>query len=159
MIKEEQFIYQQIELSTEEWAVNNIVYPSSVLLFERLKNGKLDFKLADGVHTFAELESMIPNVIMTDTITVKSLTNLPINKYAIKYKYLSSSASAISFAGVPNDGFECIISLNNATSLDIIQPLPNAHNWQCSDSSIIIPAGKIGEISIRYIDEKYLIRC
>ena len=46
------FIYQQIELTTAEWATNTTKYPASVWLFERLESGKFNMKLADGVHTF-----------------------------------------------------------------------------------------------------------
>ncbi|MFQ9021181.1 MAG: hypothetical protein ACLR6J_06940 [Parabacteroides merdae] len=51
MSKKGAFIYQQIELTTAEWADNATVYPTSVWLFERLENGKFNMKLADGVHT------------------------------------------------------------------------------------------------------------
>ncbi|MEI3104764.1 MAG: hypothetical protein V8T16_03760 [Parabacteroides merdae] len=53
MSKKGAFIYQQIELTTAEWASNTTVYPASVWLFERLDNGKFNMKLADGAHTFA----------------------------------------------------------------------------------------------------------
>ena len=53
MSKKGAFIYQQIELTTAEWADNATVYPTSVWLFERLENGKFNMKLADGVHTLS----------------------------------------------------------------------------------------------------------
>ena len=59
MSKKGAFIYQQIELTTAEWADNATVYPTSVWLFERLENGKFNMKLADGVHTFAQLPAVI----------------------------------------------------------------------------------------------------
>lgn len=37
MSKKGAFIYQQIELTTAEWADNATVYPTSVWLFERLE--------------------------------------------------------------------------------------------------------------------------
>jgi hypothetical protein len=45
MSKKGAFIYQQIELTTAEWADNATVYPTSVWLFERLENGKFNMKL------------------------------------------------------------------------------------------------------------------
>ncbi|WP_099463401.1 hypothetical protein [Parabacteroides provencensis] len=68
MSKKGAFIYQQIELTTAEWATNTTLYPASVWLFERLENGKFNMKLSDGVHTFAEL----PTVLQDITATVKT---------------------------------------------------------------------------------------
>lgn len=62
MSKKGAFIYQQIELTTAEWADNVTVYPASVWLFERLENGKFNMKLADGVHTFAQLPAVMQEV-------------------------------------------------------------------------------------------------
>lgn len=56
------YIYQQIELTTAEWAVNETVYPASVWLFERLENGKFNMKLSDGVHKFSELAAVLQDV-------------------------------------------------------------------------------------------------
>lgn len=65
MNKKGAFIYQQIELTTAEWADNVTVYPASVWLFERLENGKFNMKLADGVHTFAQLPAVMQEVKVT----------------------------------------------------------------------------------------------
>ena len=65
MSKKGAFIYQQIELTTAEWADNVTVYPTSVWLFERLENGKFNMKLADGVHTFAQLPAVMQEVKVT----------------------------------------------------------------------------------------------
>ncbi len=58
------YIYQQIELTTAEWAVNETVYPASVWLFERLENGKFNMKLSDGVHKFSELAAVLQDVVV-----------------------------------------------------------------------------------------------
>ena len=58
------YIYQQIELTTAEWAVNETVYPPSVWLFERLENGKFNMKLSDGVHKFPELAAVLQDVVV-----------------------------------------------------------------------------------------------
>lgn len=68
MSKKGAFIYQQIELTTAEWATNTTVYPASVWLFERLESGKFNMKLADGVHTFVELPAVMQDV----TVVVKT---------------------------------------------------------------------------------------
>lgn len=65
MSKKGAFIYQQIELTTAEWADNATVYPVSVWLFVRLENGKFNMKLADGVHTFAQLPAVMQEVKVT----------------------------------------------------------------------------------------------
>lgn len=58
------YIYQQIELTTAEWAVNETIYPASVWLFERLENGKFNMKLSDGVHKFSELAAVLQDVVV-----------------------------------------------------------------------------------------------
>lgn len=64
------FVYQQIELTTAEWATEATIYPASVWLFERLETGKFNMKLADGVHVFAELATVMEGV----KVEVKSNT-------------------------------------------------------------------------------------
>ena len=41
------------------------MFPASVWLFERLENGKFNMKLADGVHTFAQLPAVMQEVKVT----------------------------------------------------------------------------------------------
>lgn len=62
------FVYQQIELTSAEWAMNTTLYPASTWLFERLESGKFNMKLADGVHTFAELATVMQDI----TVAVKT---------------------------------------------------------------------------------------
>lgn len=62
MTKKGTYIYQQIEQTTAEWASNTEVYPASVWLFERLKNGKFNMKLSDGTHTFKDLAAVLQDV-------------------------------------------------------------------------------------------------
>lgn len=68
MSKKGAFIYQQIELTTAEWATDTTVYPASVWLFERLATGKFNMKLADGVRPFSQLGTVMQDV----TVTVKT---------------------------------------------------------------------------------------
>lgn len=56
------FVYQQIELTTAEWAADTTIYPASIWLFERLETGKFNMKLADGVHVFAELATVMQDI-------------------------------------------------------------------------------------------------
>ena len=65
MSKKGAFIYQQIELTTAEWAANTTVYPASVWLFERLESGKFNMKLSDGEHTYAELPAVMQDIRVT----------------------------------------------------------------------------------------------
>ncbi len=77
MSKKGAFVYQQIEQTTAEWADNVSVYPASVWLFERLENGKFNMKLADGVHTFAQLPAVMQDVkvaVKTNDATTYVLT-------------------------------------------------------------------------------------
>lgn len=71
------FIYQQIELTTAEWATNTTKYPASVWLFERLESGKFNMKLADGEHTFVELPVVMQDIavaVKTNNATTYILT-------------------------------------------------------------------------------------
>lgn len=97
-------------------------------------------------------------VVPTVLNTVSTLTGIPIDKYNIKFTYSSTSPIAISFASTPEEGAEYIISIYNSTSSNITQPIPNATGWQSSATSVTCPAGKITEVSIRYIFGKYIVR-
>ena len=95
-------------------------------------------------------------VICPGNITsATTLTNLSIDNYSIKVTL--SSASALSFASAPAEGWECMIDIKNSSSSNITQPLPNASGWQCDDTSIMIAAGKIASISVRYIHGTYVV--
>lgn len=77
MSKKGAFVYQQIELTTAEWTTNTTIYPASVWLFERLDTGKFNMKLADGVHVFAELATVMQDVkvaVKTNDATTYILT-------------------------------------------------------------------------------------
>ena len=108
--------------------------------------------------TAADKQRLNKAVVPSDTVVVSSLSGLPVNKYNIKFTYSSTSAQAISFASTPPEGFECIVSILNSTSTNIVQPLPNAAPWQTEDTSVELPSSKVTEISIRYVHGKYVIR-
>ena len=113
---------------------------------------------ANGLMTAADKQRLNKAVVPSDTVVVSSLSGLPVNKYNIKFAYSNTSAQAISFTSTPPEGFECIVSILNNTSTNIIQPLPNAAPWQTEDTSVELPSSKVTEISIRYVHGKYIIR-
>lgn len=87
-----------------------------------------------------------------------SLSSLSNTKYSQKYTYTSTTAQGINFASTPEEGFECMLDIKNGTSSQITQAIPNAAAWQCDETSLVIPAGKVGCISIRYVHGKYCVR-
>lgn len=97
-------------------------------------------------------------VVPADIVAVTSLSGMPVNKYNLKFTYSTGSAEALSFANTPAEGFECVISILNSTSANIIQPLPNAAPWQSEDASVDLATGEVTEISIRYVHGKYIVR-
>lgn len=95
-------------------------------------------------------------VICPGNITsATTLTNLSIDNYSIKVTL--SAASALSFSSTPAEGWECMINIKNSSSSSIAQPLPNASNWLCDDTSITIPANGYAEISVRYSHGLYWV--
>lgn len=111
-----------------------------------------------GLMSAGDKERLDKAIVPTDIVTVSSLAGLPVDKYNIKFTTNSASPQAITFASTPQEGFECIISILNSTSANIVQPLPNAAPWQSEDASVSLPAGEVTEISIRYIHGKYIIK-
>ena len=87
---------------------------------------------------------------------VTTLAGLPIDKYGIKATV--TQATSMSFAITPDEGMEYMIDILNNTSADIEQPLPNGDNWQVPKESITLVAGKVTEISVRYVFGKYVVK-
>lgn len=112
----------------------------------------------NGLMTAADKQRLNKAVVPSDIVVVSSLSGMPVDKYNIKFTYNSASAQAISFTSKPPEGFECIVSILNSTSTNIVQPLPNAAPWQTEDTSVELPSSKVTEISIRYVHGKYVIR-
>ena len=112
----------------------------------------------DGLMSSADKRNLDAAVVPKNITTATTLTNLSIANYSIKVTL--SSASALSFASTPAEGWECMIDIKNVKgggSGPITQPLPNASGWQCDDTSITIAAGKIASISVRYIHGTYVV--
>lgn len=94
-------------------------------------------------------------VVFKDVTVAATLTGLSIANYSIKVTL--SSASALSFASTPYEGWECMIDIKNTGSSDITQALPNAAGWQSDETSMTIAAGKIASISVRYVHGTYVV--
>lgn len=87
--------------------------------------------------------------------SVSTLTNLPVDTYSIAATI--SEASTLSFVSTPQNGMEFMIDIKNESSSSITQNLPSDSNWQCNKSSVIIAAGKIAQVSVRYIHNIYCV--
>lgn len=146
----------------------SVSYKSSVLPFQINGNG-LKF-LSDrgdyltppnatpttaGYMSAADKQRVDDAVVFKDVTVAATLTGLSIANYSIKVTL--SSASALSFASTPYEGWECMIDIKNNGSSDITQALPNATGWQCDETSITIAAGKIASISVRYVHGTYVV--
>ena len=126
----------------------------------QLQNDDHTVKDADYVHTdnnySNEEHAKVADSLRFKDVTVATmLTGLSIANYSIKVTL--SSASALSFASTPYEGWECMIDIWNNGPVDITQALPNASGWQCDEESITIAAGKIASISVRYIHGTYVV--
>ena len=97
-----------------------------------------------------------PQRIMFKPKEVTTLTRLPIGNHVIKVTV--TQATSMSFAVAPMDGMEYIIDILNNTNADIDQPLPNGDDWQVPKESITLVAGKVTEISVRYVFSKYVVK-
>lgn len=113
---------------------------------------------SNGLMSAVDKQRLDKTVVPSDITVISSLSGAPVNKYNLKFTYTGATVQAISFATAPAEGFECVISIYNSTSADITQPLPNAAPWQSEESSVVLTAGTVSEISIRYIHGKYIIR-
>ena len=112
----------------------------------------------DGLMSSADKRNLDAAVVPKNITTATTLTNLSIANYSIKVTL--SSASALSFASTPAEGWECMIDIKNVEgggSGPITQPLPNASGWQCDETSLTIAQGKIASISVRYIHGTYVV--
>lgn len=82
-----------------------------------------------------------------------------ITLYSGTYSYVvKDSLAAINTTSVLPEGYECMVDIYNSGSTDLIFPIPNGSDWQCEEPSLIVPPGKVGSISIRYVHGKYCAR-
>jgi hypothetical protein len=104
---------------------------------------------------FQAIKDKIHYLLFSNVVTCESLTIAA--KSAYNYKVTLSAASTLSISGA-YEGFECCISILNSSSSNITQPLPSGTGWQCDVEEITIEAGKIAEISVRYIHGIYYVK-
>lgn len=109
----------------------------------------------DNNYSNEEKTKLSDSLRFKDLTVSTTLTGLSIANYSIKVTL--SSASALSFASTPYEGWECMIDIKNTRSSAITQALPNASGWQCDETSITIGAGKIASISVRYVHGTYVV--
>lgn len=98
----------------------------------------------------------LPTYLFSNINEVTTLTSMPIDKYNIKATV--TEATTISFIGTPAEGMEYMIEVLNSSSSDITQPIPTDGTWQSDYSNIVLTAGRVTSISIKYIHGKYLVR-
>lgn len=94
--------------------------------------------------------------LFTSLNKVTTLTSMPIDKYNIKATV--TGPTTISFSSIPAEGMEYMIEVLNSSSSDITQPIPTDSTWQSDYSNIVLTAGRVTSISIKYIHGKYLVR-
>lgn len=95
---------------------------------------------------------------ITGDLIESALNIIPITNYNVKWTYSSNTTSSIAFAGTPAEGSEFALSIRNSSSSNITQPIPNGSTWQTEVASVLIPAGKIAEVFIKYVHGKYIVR-
>lgn len=94
--------------------------------------------------------------LFTSLNEVTTLTSMPIDKYNIKATV--TGPTTISFSSIPREGMEYMIEVLNSSSSDITQSIPTDSTWQSDYSNIVLTAGRVTSISIKYIHGKYLVR-
>ncbi|MCD7977014.1 MAG: hypothetical protein LUG51_07605 [Tannerellaceae bacterium] len=89
---------------------------------------------------------------------ITTLTSLNSVNIAANYdlRFTASANQTLSFAA-GTDGAECIISIKNSAAATITITFP-ATNVQTDETSMTIAAGEIGEISVRYLFDKFVIK-
>lgn len=91
-------------------------------------------------------------------VGVSNVSSLSPHVYNQTYVYNATVAREIGFSSIPEDGFECVLSLMALGDKGLVQPLPSGPEWQCEEASVTIPPNKVVEISIRRILGKYIVR-
>lgn len=112
----------------------------------------------NGLMSAEDKQRLDKAIVPADIVTLTSLSTLSNTKYSQKYTYTTTTAQGINIASAPAEGFECMLDIKNGTSSQITQAIPNSAAWQCEETSLVIPAGKVGSISIRYVHGKYCVR-
>jgi len=93
--------------------------------------------------TYQQLESV------SEGITFKGLHDI---------RYISNVSFSIPSFNSGSEGMEYIFSVHNNGTSTISVGLPSGTNYQLDSTSWTIPAGKVGQLSIRYIFGKYILK-
>ncbi|MCC8198544.1 MAG: apolipoprotein A1/A4/E family protein [Tannerellaceae bacterium] len=91
----------------------------------------------------------------TGVTTLSSLSSVDITA-SYDLRFTATANQTLSFAAA-TDGAECIIAINNTASSAITITFPTT-NVQTEESTMSIVAGEIGEISVRYLFSKFVIK-
>ncbi|MCC8135014.1 MAG: hypothetical protein LIP04_16590, partial [Tannerellaceae bacterium] len=91
----------------------------------------------------------------TGVTTLSSLSSVDITA-SYDLRFTATANQTLSFAAA-TDGAECIIAINNTASSAITITFPTT-NVQTEESTMSIAAGEIGEISVRYLFSKFVIK-
>lgn len=125
------------------------------------QDGELGYAASDSernldVNVRIPTKNNLSTYLFTSLNEVTTLTSMPIDKYNIKATV--TGPTTISFSSIPIEGMEYMIEVLNSSSSDITQPIPTDSTWQSDYSNIVLTAGRVTSISIKYIHGKYLIR-
>ncbi|MCC8094018.1 MAG: apolipoprotein A1/A4/E family protein [Tannerellaceae bacterium] len=91
----------------------------------------------------------------TGVTTLSSLSSVDITA-SYDLRFTATANQTLSFAAA-TDGAECIIAINNTASSAITITFPTT-NVQTEETTMSIAAGEIGEISVRYLFSKFVIK-
>ena len=122
---------------------------------------ELEYVVADSERSlnkevYIPTKNNLPTYLFSNINEVTTLTSMPIDKYNIKATV--TGPTTISFSSIPVEGMEYMIEVLNSSSSDITQPIPTDSTWQSDYSNIVLTAGRVTSISIKYIHGKYLVR-
>lgn len=126
------------------------------LLFSNSAKVYYDAELANAVKDLA-LKETNPEF---GTYTILSTLGTIVlgNVYDLRWTNEDSASLNISSFSGGKDGYEYIISILNNYSGELTINLPTSSSIITSSSTLKIPSGSVGEISVRYIFDKYVIK-
>lgn len=161
------YIYQQIELTTAEWAQNSTIYPPSVWLFERLENGKFRMKLTDGEHTFAELPYVMQDVevtvkqndanayILTITTAAGSFDTPNLKGQGVKITVKTNTATEYVLTITSDEGSFDTPNLKASSTIEVqtLSSIPDENTLTYEDSTGVEVAFAVGQM-VRVVDSE-----
>ena len=144
--------YQLTNISLENKAAWKVIANKT----SQLDNDDHVVKDAYYVHTennysTQEKQKVTDSLRLKEYQDVSNLSALPSNVYNLRFEYTSSDILPIAFASIENvpEMQEFYLSVQNSTTADITQPIPNALGWQSEDETRDLPAGRITGFSLK----------